>query len=116
MGTMVTTASPSVATGGRTERTGVERFGGIAAIIAAIIVISPVVVFGVVMPAFGLSTREAYANPAVIQAKWPLLMVESPLVLSLGFAIVLVTLALHELMAEARAYRNVMRLSLGLAF
>jgi hypothetical protein len=99
-----------------TEEVGPYRFGGIAAILAALVVFSPLIVFGMVMPAFGLSTREAYATPAVIQDKWPLMMVASPLVLLFGFLITLVTLAMYELLAGARAYRNAMRLSLGLAF
>jgi hypothetical protein len=116
MSTVVTTASLRAVSDTPTERADGRKFGGIAAIAAAVVVISPVIVFGLVMPAFGLSTREAYATPAVIQDKWPLMMVASPLVLLFGFLIVLVTLAMYELLAGARSYRNAMRLSLGLAF
>lgn len=116
MSTIVTTISASEVRSARTEGAGAQRLGGIAAIIAAVVVISPIIVFGFVMPALGLSSREDFATLTVIQAKWPLMMVESPLVLLFGFVIVLVTVTLYELLAGARAYRSALKLSLGLAF
>ena len=78
MSTIATTAPASAVRSEHNEEIGTQRFGGIAAIAAAVVVISPLIVFGLVMPAFGLGTREAYATPEVIQAKWPLMMVNRP--------------------------------------
>jgi hypothetical protein len=114
MSTLVTTASARAVSGAPTERVDVPKFGGIAAIAAAVVVISPVIVFAVVMPALGLKTREDYATYAVVQDKWPLMMIQPLIELLLGFLSLLVGLALYERLA--RVDRNMMRLSLGLAF
>ncbi len=116
MSTLVTIASTGLTSTAPTERADIRKFGGISAILATVAVISPLIVFGFVMPAFGLSAREDYATLATIEAKWPLMMVESAIVLLFGFTIVLVTLALYELLAGAKEHRSTMRLSLALAF